>query len=66
MLSEDKAKHMIVSEMASSSYTNSANSFITDPFAGHTHVVLGKRQLPKPVSCNYAAFPQHASPDQDS
>ena len=66
MLSEDKAKHMIVSEMASSSYTNSANSFITEPFAGHTHVVLGKRQLPKPVSCNYVAFPQHASPDQDS
>ena len=28
MLSEDKAKHMIVSEMASSSYTNSANSLI--------------------------------------
>ena len=46
MLSEDKAKHMIVSEMASSSYTNSANSFITEPFVGHAHVVLGKRQLP--------------------
>ena len=41
---------MIVSEMASSSYTNSANSFITEPFAGHTHIVLGKGQLPLSLS----------------
>ena len=39
--------------MASSSYTNSANSFITEPLES--------------VSCHYAAFPQQASsPDQDS
>ena len=42
----NKAKNMIVSEMASSSCINSANSLTTEPFSGHTHVVLEKRQLP--------------------
>ena len=50
MLSKNKAKNMIVSEMASSSYTNSANSFITEPFAGHTHVVLKASAATTPLS----------------